>query len=235
MVASAERQKLSDAIEAQTLASQRLDEAQVAAANARSKWSAANSNVGVISAQIEEGEENAEDSSDAFVSSLASGADLSVLDKPKTHLDDLRAQLAEAEGESARWRDALKTAEEAVEVRRKALDMAAFFVDSAARAVMSAEVNFAALLSATEALRSELLDAQARLAALARVMDNQSDARKTIVNFLSDGWLLYSPWRDRAAAGPIKDAFAKLKSNASTSLKIREIPPAVTPSGTHPF
>lgn len=220
MTASAERQKLRDTIEAQTNASHKLDEAQIARTNAQSRWSAANSKVGEIVSQIEEAEGHAEGSSDSLISSLASGADLAVLDKPRTLLDELRAQLAEAENESARWRDALKTAEEAVEVRKRALDMAAFYVDSAAKAVVGAELNIASMLCAAEALRDQLLNHQAKLAALSNTLDFHDPQRQTIDNFVNDvGWLLDSPWRNRPAAQPIKDMFDRLKGDAGASLE----------------
>ncbi|ULO23760.1 hypothetical protein [Methylocystis sp. SB2] len=150
-----------------------------------------------------------------MIASLASGGD--VLDKQKTKIENLRAQIENAKLERANWR----LAEQAVEARRHALGLAALFVVVAARAVVTKEVNAAATMCAGEAIRNEVLDMQSRLAALANSMEYGSEQRRTIDNFVDDvGWLIDSPWRDRPAAQPIRDAFDKLCTDASAALKV---------------
>lgn len=102
----------------------------------------------------EDAEEEQTHSTDDVIASLASGGD--VLDKPKTKIDNLRAQIENAKLESANWR----LAEQAVEARRPALGLAALFVVVAARAVVTKEVNAAATMCACEAFRNEVLDMQ---------------------------------------------------------------------------
>ncbi|MBG0793062.1 hypothetical protein IYY11_06620 [Methylocystis sp. H62] len=52
-------------------------------------------------------------------------------------------------------------------------------------------------------------------------MEYASEQRRTIDNFVDDvGWLIDSPWRDRPAAQPIRDAFDKLCADASAALKV---------------
>ena len=174
--------------------------------------------IGEINIEIADAEERAKNSTDDVISSLASGGDVETLEKT---VNMLRMELEAAELESAKWRHAIDLAEQAIESRRNAVDLAAHFVDIAARRVVGAEVNTAALLCAAEALRSELLDAQAKLAAIARAMVHGDEQRRTVDNFVDDvGWLIDSPWRDRPAARPIRDAFDKLRADASAALKV---------------
>lgn len=218
MPTSPERRRLAQAIEDTTNAQRLLDEARAARQNAQAKWSDANSRIGEINVEIEAAEEHAEGSTDDVIASLAGGGD--VLDKPRTRIDELRAQLGNAERESAKWRHAIDLSEQAAEARQHALDMAEHFVDGAARKVVAVEVNVAAMLCVCEGLRSELLNSQAKLAAVAGSMEHGAEQRRTIDNFVNDvGWLVDASWRDRPAAQPIKDAFAALKVDASAPLK----------------
>lgn len=220
MTASAEREKLRQAIENANAAQRALDEAQVARAHAQNRWSASNEKVGAIEREIEEIEEAPADATDKFVTSLAAGGDVATLEKPP-RLDELHTALDAEEIEVAKWRHAIDLAEQAIESRRHALDMAQHFVDGAARRVVSAEINTAAaMLCHVEGLRSQMLDAQARLAAIASAMDFHSESRRTVDAFLADSWLIDSPWRDRPAAQPVKDMFAALKADAATVLKL---------------
>lgn len=216
-----ERQKLASAIAAQAAAEQSLDEARRALAHAEAKWSASAERAGSISRQIEEIEEvGAETSSDSLISSLARGDDLDVLDRPKARLDELRSRLAEAEEESARWRQVMKVAEATITDRKQALDLAGHFVDGDARKVIAAEVDLSDLMRDAESARGAVLDAQARLAAFASSMDHSNEKRRQIDNYLCDGWLRDSPWRERPAAQSIKDMFDALKQNADAKLEI---------------
>jgi DNA repair exonuclease SbcCD ATPase subunit len=220
---SPERQKLRDAIEKQHAAQATLDEAKVARANAQDRWSAANEKIGEIEKEIADLEEQAEHSSDDLISSLASGADLAVLDRPKGRIDELRSRLAEAEHRSQQWSTALRAAEEAIEARQRAVEQAAFFTESAARAVMSAEVNAAAMLCNLESARNMVLDLQAKLSAIANTMDHQSEQRKAIDRVVNDtAWLAdsHEVRRDRPAAQSIRSMFDALKQNADAKLEI---------------
>jgi chromosome segregation ATPase len=219
---SPEREKLAHAIAATRAAEQSLDEARRALAHAEAKWSASAERAGSISRQIEEIEEvGAETSSGSLISSLARGDDLDVLDKSKNDLAQLRARLAEAEEESARWRQVMKVAEATIADRKQALDLAAHYVDGDARKVIAAEVDISDLMRDAESARAAVLDAQARLAALAASMDHSNEKRRQIDNFVNDiGWLRDSPWRDRPAATQIKTMFDALKRDASAPLEI---------------
>jgi chromosome segregation ATPase len=215
-----ERQKLRDAIEKQRVAEQSLDEAKIARANAQDRWSAANAKIGELEAQIADLEEQAEHSPDALIANLAAGADVDVIDRPQNAVAELRVELQAAEHRSAQWSAAVRTAEEAVEARTKALELAQFYTETAARKVMATEVNATALLCHLESLRVQVLDTQCKLAALANAMTHEAEQRRTIDNALVDDWLRDSPWRDRPAAQSIKDAFARLKTDASALLEV---------------
>ncbi len=211
MTLSNERAKLRDAIADQSRAQAVLEEAQTAAANARERFFAVNRKVDQLVAQIEDA---AEQPSDKFIAELAGGLDV-IVDRP---VAELRKQLEAAEAEVVVWSAAMGVAEGAIEARRRALEQAQYYVDSAARRVVEAEVNVAAALCSAEALRNELLDAQARLAAIAGSMQH-GDVYRTISNFTGDtGWLIDSNWRNRPAAQPIKDAFAALTVDAAAPL-----------------
>ncbi len=222
MNATPEREKLRAAIENANAAQRLLEEAQVARANASERWSASNQKVGAIEREIEEAKEAPTDSSgDGFIASLAVGGDVAVLDKTKTNLDELHARLEDAERESHRWHEAIILAEQAVESRQRAYELAQHYVDRAAGDVVAKEVNVAALLCHAEGLRNQILDAQSRLAAIARAMDHHSEQRRAVDNFCADiGWLIDTPWRDRPAAQPVRDMLNALKADASTALKI---------------
>jgi hypothetical protein len=185
---SPEREKLRDAIAAQTAAQQSLDEAKTAARHAQSQWSAANERSGALSRQIADIEENADDSTDDLVASLAKGGDIAVLDKPTSIIDELRAQLEASEDESAKWRRAQLVAEQAIEFRRQALDLAERYVDNAARAVVDAELNVDALLEAAEAARQAVLRESAALFSARRVLPDGSAKRQAIADFLAQSW-----------------------------------------------
>ncbi len=216
MVLSAERQRLREAIETQSHAKKTLDEAQVAAANARERWSAANQKAGAIARQIDAAEEEGSPSSDALISSLATGSDVATLQKP---IDELRIALKNAELESAKWRHAIDLAEQVIESRRDAVERAQFYADLAARRVVGAEIDAAAMLCAAEGLRNELLDHQAKLAALASSMEHGDEQRRAVDNFVNDvGWLVDAPWRNRPAGRQVKDAFTALKADASAKM-----------------
>jgi hypothetical protein len=218
-----EREKLAAAIEKQHAAQATLDEARLAVQQARTRWTAANERVGEIERAIEDAEENAEHSPDALIADLAAGGDAAVLDKPKARLDELRAELQAAEHRSRQWLDAVKAAEQAVEVRQRALEQAAFFVESAAKVVMAQEVNVAAMLCNVESARNIVLDLQAKLAAIANAMTHDSEQRRSIDRVVNDAsWLADSHEirRDRQGAKAIRDAFARLKADASAPLEI---------------
>ncbi|MGD9544333.1 MAG: hypothetical protein AB7F41_04890 [Methylocystis sp.] len=217
---SNERQRLRDAIAAQANARQSLDEATRALANAQSKWQASNQRAGLIIREIEEIEAEPDTAADALIAGLANGADLATLDRPKARIDELRAQLNEAEEQSARWRQTIKLAETTIADRRQAVELAGHYVDGAARGVVAVEADIDGLMREAEAARANILDVQAKLAALASSMDHSAEKRRTIDNYLVDSWLRDSPWRDRPAGQPIRDAFTRLKSDADASLKI---------------
>ncbi len=212
---SSKREKLAAAIENQRAAQQSLDEARRAQQNATQRWFAAGARVTSLQEQIADFEQSPQSSSDRLIADLAGGLDVLV----ESSIDDLRKQLDAAQAEVAVWDSARRTSEEAIESRRQALDLAEHYVDSAARRVVGVEVNVAALLAATEGLRNELLDMQARIAAIAGAVDHASDLRKRLDSFLSDSWLIDRPWRDRPAAQLIKSMLAELKRDAGTSLK----------------
>jgi chromosome segregation ATPase len=218
-----EREKLASAIEKQHAAQRSLDEARLAGQQARTRWSAANEKIGEIEAQIADLEEQAEHSPDALIADLAAGGDAAVLDKPKARLDELRAELQAAEHRSRQWLDAVKAAEEAIEARQRALEQAAFFTESAARAVMATEVNAAAMLCNLESARNIVLDLQAKLAAIANAMTHDSEQRRSIDRVVNDAsWLADSHEirRDRQGAKAIRDVFARLKADASAPLEV---------------
>jgi chromosome segregation ATPase len=215
MTLSPEREKLATAIERQRDAQASLDEARRAQQTATQRWFAASARVTSIQQEIADFEQSPQSSSDRLIADLAGGLDVLV----ESPIADLRKQLDAAQAEVAVWDAARGTAEQAIESRRQALDLAEHYVDSAARRVVGAEVNVAALLSACAALRDEVLDAQSRIAAIAASVDHASDLRKRLDAFLSEGWLLDRPWRDRPAAQPIKSMFAALKADASVPLK----------------
>jgi chromosome segregation ATPase len=220
MATSNERQRLRDAIESHRIAQQRLEEAEIAARKAQERWSEANERGGSISRQVESLEAGPADSTDDLIAGLAGGADLDLLDKPKNDIDELRKQLEAAEEESDRWLHAMKTAEGAIADRKQALDLAAHYVDGDARKVVAAEIDVAEMMREAEAARAAILDVQARLAAIASSMNHMNEKRRQLDNYVNDvGWLIDSPWRNRRAAQGVKDAFAKLKSDADATLK----------------
>lgn len=208
---SSEREKLRSAIADQQAAQHALEEAQRAASNARERWFAASRKADQLAAQIEE---VAEQPPDKFIEALA-GDLATIIDSP---VAALRKQLEAAEAELTVWGAARSVAEDAIEARRKALDLAQYFVDTAARRVVEAETNIAAALCACEALRSELLDSQARIAAIAGSVEHTGDLRKRLDAFLTDSWLIDAPWRNRPAEQQVKDAFAALKADADAKM-----------------
>ncbi|MBG0800786.1 hypothetical protein IYW40_04665 [Methylocystis sp. H4A] len=211
MNASAERARLRDAIADQTRAQEALEEAQRAAANARDRFFAASRKADQLAAQIEE---TAQQPPDKFIEALAGDLDV-IIDSP---VAELRKELEAAEAQLTVWGAARTVAEDAIETRRKALDLAQYFVDGAARRVVEAETNVAAALCACEALRSELLDSQSRIAAIAGSVDCASEQRKRLDAFLTDSWLIDAPWRNRPAGQQVKDAFAALKNDAAAKM-----------------
>ncbi|HEY8124196.1 MAG TPA: hypothetical protein VIF88_02080 [Methylocystis sp.] len=219
---TAERQKLARAIEVQRQAQQALDEAQLAHANAEARWSACAAKSGAIARAIEAAETGkTEDSTDGMIAALASGADLAVLDKEKSSLDELRDNLVKADEETARWRRAVKVAETAVGDRKEALNLAASYTDGHARKVIADEVEIDAMMRDCESARAVVLDLQAKMAAIAGVMDHFSEKRRTIANAI-DGfdWIRDSQtWRKRPAGEPIRAMFEALKSDSAAELR----------------
>lgn len=207
---SSEREVLREAIDAQRAAQQSLEEAETAERNARDRWLAAGRAASALEEKIAELEARPA-SADALVAALASGGDVGTLQRPT---EALREQLAVAEQEVARWRHAREIAEQAVEARRNAADWAATRVDSAARAVVSAEANVSALLCVVEAERVAMLDRLAQLAALANVVDG--DDRRQLDRFVNNtGWLSDARLGVRPAAQGIKTAFDALRADAT--------------------
>jgi hypothetical protein len=184
-----EREKLRDAIDNQRAAQQSLDEARRAQHVATERWSAANARSGNITRQIEALEEAPPDSGDdLMVASLAKGGDLATLDRPISVADELRAQLEASEDESAKWRRAQLVAEQAIEFRRQALDLAERYVDNAARAVADVELNVDALIAESEAARQAVLMQSAALFAARRALPDGSAKRRAISDFLAQSW-----------------------------------------------
>jgi hypothetical protein len=222
MSANPEREKLREKIAAANEAQRLLDEAQVASAKAQSRWAACAERAAQVAAELKEAEERSHSGDDGFIASLASD-DVATLEKPPL-VDELRARLEAAEAETAKWRQAMRRAEEAIEARRHALDMATGFVDFAARKVASAELRddlgLQALRSHAEDLRAQLLDANARLLAVSNALELQDPQRAALEHFANDvGWLIDARLSGRPAAQPVKELFAALRKDAGTSLK----------------
>lgn len=214
MPASVERQCLRQEIESQTFAERALDEAKRAASHAQSKWSDAAGKVGALERAIEEAEQDAPGSSDAFIASLADGLDV-ITESP---VDGLRKQLDEAEVEIAVWRAARKSAEEAIEARLIALDMSKHRVADAARRVAAAEIDVVPLLARAEAARQAVLGESATLMAVMRMLPMGSIARQSVESFLQQPW--HSPNSiERAPGGETYRAwFDALCGDASAKL-----------------
>lgn len=218
MSTSPERQKLREAQLDVQHAEHVVDEARRAAHHAQTKWSACNSAVAAIEREIAEIEEDERtspsSSSDRFIAELASGGDVATLEKPP-RLDELRAQLADAERESNLWFAARKTAEEAVESRQRALDMARDRVADAARIVADKEVDVAALLASAEAARQATLSELATLTAVAKMLPQASLGRQAIESFLAQGWCAPIAIERAPCDARYGDWFDKLRADAS--------------------
>ncbi|MBG0796649.1 hypothetical protein IYX23_02920 [Methylocystis sp. L43] len=184
MSASVERQCLRQEIESQTFAERALDEAKRAAHHAETKWSDAAGKVGALERAIEEAEQDAPGSTDAFIASLAGGLDV-ITESP---VDELRKQLDEAEVEIAVWRAARKSAEEAIEARLIALDMSKHRVADAARRVAAAEIDVTPMLARAETARQAVLSESATLIAVAHMLPHASLGRQAIESFLQQPW-----------------------------------------------
>jgi hypothetical protein len=111
-------------------------------------------------------EDNAKAYPEAFISSLASGADVDVLelDRPAA---EWRAQIEAAEQELAAWRRAHEAAEAAIQDREKPITMSAFKVDSAAREVIRNSDAVARLTDGLEAMQQEVARRRSALQFLA--------------------------------------------------------------------
>lgn len=213
MNASAERARLRDAIEAQSHAQQAVDEARRAARNATQRWSDANQKVGALTAEIEESED-APSSSDRFIADLAGDA-ATVLESPIT---ELRKQRDSAEAESAVWAAGRNVAEEAVEARERALDLARYRVEEAARRVADIELDVAALLARAETGRQATLAASAELMTVMRLLPQASLGRQAIASFMQQPW--HSPNAvERASGGEnYREWFDALKGDADAKM-----------------
>lgn len=213
MPTSPERQRLAEAIEAQTRAHQAVDEARRAAHHTQSKWSAANQKVGALTAQIEEAEE-APSSSDRFIAELAGGLDVVV----ENHVDELRKARDKAEIESAVCNAARSTSEEAIEARMAALDLARSRVDAAARIVADAELRIDALLARAETARQATLVATAELMTVMRLLPQASMRRREIESFLQIGWCAPNMIERVSGGVELREWFAKLCADASAKM-----------------
>jgi len=92
----------------------------------------------------------------SFISRLASGADVDVLELDRPAADDCRAKIDAAEQELAAWRRAREVAEAAIHEREKLITMSAYKVDSAAREVVRNSDAVAWLTDGLEAMQDEV-------------------------------------------------------------------------------
>ena len=84
---------------------------------------------------------------------------------------------------SAVWHVAGKTAEQAIEARRHALDLARHRVADAARCVADSELNVAALLASAEAARQKALSELATLSMVMRLLPQASPRRQAVESY----------------------------------------------------
>jgi hypothetical protein len=215
--AASPRKALAQAIRERDAAIKAVDDARTAEHRARLESYEANAAARKLRA--EEGE--AESHDDALIRAIESGDadDILALGRP---VDEARAKIEATEQRAATWKAAADRAEEAIEVRERALAKAEEAVTQAARVAFLAEIDVDALIDEARTAAAWIVGRRSLFLFLMTVLQD-GPARDSLAHFMSRPWLigeLDESWKRDPAIAPFREAFEALKRDANAEVDL---------------
>lgn len=217
------REALAAAIAEVEVARNNLDDARSAASKAEEIVWGARARLEALRKEISDAPRD-----ESFITSLASGADVSVLDIDRPEAE-AHARIEAAEQELACWRRAREAARAEIAPREDAHEWARRRVhDAVSEVVRSVDVD--SLIASAERARDTLIAERCRLMQIRDSLPHFSDSRTAVEAFLEYPFLAHEAgdtWQDHPIVAPWRQAHEALHHDCDTPLPAIETSAAI--------